>query len=217
MKICVFGADGRTGVEVVIQCLEQKHQVIAFVYNPKAQEYLPKEVDIIIGNVLIRDDVEKAMKGCDAVVSVVGHVKGSDPFMQTKGMRNITKVMKENNISRIISLTGTGVRIVGDTPSLFDRIGNLIIKLIDRERIVDGMQHAQVLKKSGLDWTILRVLKLSNGDFAENKNPSLDTCYLLTQHGPAESFTSRKKVAKIMTDLVASDKYIQEMPVSSRF
>jgi hypothetical protein len=128
--------------------------------------------------------------------------------MQTKGIENIIKAMKNSSVTRIISLTGTGVRFEGDKLSLFDRVGNIIIKLIDRERIIDGIKHAEVLKNSELSWTILRVLKLSQKDEWDNK-------YKLTENGPAENMTSRKKVARILVDLVDSGDYIKKAPVVS--
>jgi len=208
MKICIFGADGRTGLEVVKKCLEKKHEVTAFVYTPKAKEYLPEDINIIVGDVLKEKDVFDAVQGSDAVISVVGHIKNSDPLMQTKGITNIKNAMNEYGIKRIVSLTGTGVRTKGDNPSLFDRIGNFMIKLIDKERIVDGIKHTQVLEHSDLDWTLVRVLKLSSAKTTDN-------LYKLTKHGPAEALTSRSKVANIITDLISSDDYIGEMPISS--
>lgn len=208
MKICIFGADGRTGVEVVKECVKQGYQVIAFVYNDTAKAYLPEGIEIVKGDILNKEEVLNAMRGANAVISVVGHIKNSDPLMQTKGMTNIVEGMKNLDIERIISLTGTGVRIEGDTPSFFDRIGNAIIKIVDRKRIIDGINHAEVLKSSGLDWTILRVLKLT-------QIGSSNISYTLTPHGPAEAVTSRKKVAKIMVDIVISNQYVGEMPVSS--
>jgi len=221
MKICIFGADGRTGVEVVKQALKDKHEVVAFVYNPEARNYLPEGIRVIEGNILSQTDVAKAVSECDAAISVVGHIKGSNPRMQTKGIKNIIEAMRTKKIKRIVSLTGTGVRIEGDMPSVFDKIGNWIIKIIDKERIMDGIQHAEVLKNSNLDWTVLRVLKLSDANFTEDENENFDPSlvstesYTLTENGPAEAFTSRKKVAKIMVDLVSSDEYFQKMPVVS--
>ena len=216
MKVCIFGSDGRTGREVVEYCLNEGHEIVAFVYSENAKNYLPKNprIKIIKGDVLSATDVQKSVKNCDAVISVFGHIKGSDSRMQTKGIINIIEAMKIEGITRIISLTGTGVRIEGDTPSIFDIIGNWIIKIIDRDRIMDGIEHVEALKKSGLDWTILRVLKLSNGDINSDKN-NLIPEYKLSTHGPAEAFTSRKKVAKIMTDLLTSGKYSKQMPISS--
>jgi putative NADH-flavin reductase len=207
-NICVFGADGRTGVEVVKDAVAKGHNVTAFIYDSRNAVNFDKKVKIICGNVLDYYAVFKAVADVDVVISVVGHIKGSDPRMQTKGIANIIKAMKKSFVLRLVSLTGTGVRVEGDKPSVIDLILNTAIKFIDPERIKDGIEHAEEIKKSDLDWTILRVLKL-------NDKVSDKVDYKLTEHGPAELTTSRSKVAKIMVDLATSDNFINKMPVSS--
>lgn len=207
--ICVFGADGRTGKCVVSELLNRKkYNVIASVQDPMSKSVFDEAVTVCECDVLILDDVTKTLEGADMVISTLGHIKGSDPLMQTKGVKNIVTVMKEKGIRRILSLTGTGVRISNDTPSLIDRILNMLVVIIDAERISDGIEHSHVLKDSGLDWTILRVLKLTNKNYVGKE-------YKLTPHGPVEPLSPRKKVACILVDLLEDDESIKMMPVSS--
>lgn len=209
MRICIFGADGRTGREVVTQALSRGHQVTACVYQKPDNEAFFESADVRVGNVLDESFVMSALEGSDAVVSVIGHIKGSDPYMQTKGIKNIIKGMKTQEISRIVSLTGTGVRIEGDTPSLLDKLGNIFISIVDSARVQDGIAHFEALKTSSLDWTVLRVLKLSQSDKEISE-------YCLTEHGPAENLTSRKKAARALVDLVVGDQYTGKAPVVSK-
>lgn len=209
MKICVFGADGRTGVEVVKYALEKGHEVVAFVHNKNAEKYLPEDIDIVEGDILKYEDVEKAIGNyTDSIISVVGHVKGSDPLMQTKGIQNIVQVMHTKGVKRILSLTGTGARMKKDTPSFIDYVLNFFVRLVDPDRVRDGEEHLKVLENSDLDWTVLRVLKLTESE-KEVQN------YILTEGGPAELTTSRKKVAKILVDLGEEGDYIKKAPVVS--
>jgi len=208
MKICIFGAGGKTGIEVIQSAQEEGYEIVAFIYNNSPRIFLGEKIKIIKGDVLDYPQVLKACVGVDAVVSVLGHTKGSDPRTQTKGINNIVNAMKENNIRRIISLTGTGVRIYGDVPSFIDKILNFIIKKVDRNRIEDGIEHSKVLQNSGLDWTIVRVLKLSN-------NKKITKKYTLTSGGPAELETSRKKVAQVIVDLIKDKNDFSKMPIIS--
>lgn len=77
-----------------------------------------------------------------------------------------------------------------------------------RKRISDGVEHVKVLQESGLDWTIVRVLKLSKSDAEAND-------YKLNDHGPAELLTSRKKVAKVLVDLLDDTNSYGKLPVIS--
>lgn len=195
MKVCIFGSDGRTGREVVARAKSKGYEVIPFAYSEGQ-------------NVLDYGSVVQAVAQSDAVISTLGHIKGSDPLMQTKGIKNIVTAMQQHGVKRIISMTGTGVRVSGDTPSLIDRFLNFGVKLVDPERVNDGIEHVKVLEQSDLDWTVVRVLKLS-------KNDAEVAGYTLTEHGPAEYLTSRKKVAQVLVDLIEDEKYIKKLPVIS--
>ena len=208
MKLCVFGADGRTGVEVVNYAHSQGFEVVAFVYRDTTKISFPNGVSIKKGNVMDYDSVEDAIKGSDAVISVLGHIKGSDPLMQTRGISNIVHAMKDLGIKRVLSLTGTGARVEGDTPSVIDRFLNVLVKAIDPNRISDGLMHVKILKESGLDFTVVRVLKLSSRN-KKYKN------YTLTDGGPAELQTSRKKAARVLVDLINDRQYITKQPIIS--
>ncbi len=208
MKICVFGADGRTGVEVVNYAVEQSFDVVAFVYTNNSNIYFPKNVSIKQGNVMNYGNVEEALKATDAVISVLGHIKNSDPLMQTKGITNIVQAMKNLGIQRVLSLTGTGARTEGDTPSLIDMFLNFVVTRVDPDRMHDGVEHVKVLQNSRLDFTVVRVLTLSKSD-KECKN------YKLTDGGPAELHTSRKKVAHVLVDLINNKTYIGKLPIIS--
>ena len=139
MKICIFGADGRSGVEVVKYAHQKGYEVFAFVYSDSSNKFFPEGTKIIKGDVMSYDDVFSAIDGVDAVISVLGHIKGSDPLMQTKGMINIVKAMNDRGVKRILSLTGTGARVENDTPSIVDIFLNSIVKLVDPDRINDGV------------------------------------------------------------------------------
>lgn len=208
MKICIFGADGRTGVEVVKYAKKQGFEVVAFVYSENSNKYFPQNVEVKIGNVLDYASVVGALRGSDVAISALGHIKGSDPRMQTKGMINIVKAMNELNVKRILSMTGSGAREQNDHPSIIDRVLNFFVKLVDPDRIQDGIEHVNVLKNSNVEWTVVRVLKLGN-------NEDEVTHYELSEGGPAEMLTSRKKVAKVLIDLINEQKYIGKLPVIS--
>jgi len=207
-KVVVFGADGRTGRPVVEELVQAGYEVVASVYQMPRDNIFPSGVHMEEGSVLDPDYVEGVVSNADVVISVVGHIKGTDPRMQTKGIKNIVEAMRKHGVRRLLSLTGTGVRQERDKPSIIDRILNIIIKKIDPQRIQDGIDHAKIVQNSGLDWTILRVLKLTKGNVEEKK-------YTLTEGGPAEFSTPRKKVAHILVDTIDKPEWFKKMPVSS--
>jgi hypothetical protein len=149
-------------------------------------------------------DVQALLAGVDVVVSLIGHIKGSPANVQTDAMKVIVAAMQAAGIRRIVSLTGTGVRVEGDTITLLDRILNLGIRIVDPARVRDGISHVQVLRESMLDWTVVRVLKL------QNVSPS---SYMLRLHGPTKPYVGRREVASALLEVVENNSFVGELPI----
>jgi NAD(P)H-binding len=203
MKLAIIAANGRTGIEVVAAALAAGHQVRAGVLG---QNTLPthSSLEIIGCDATDPKQLSQLIAGCDAVVSLIGHVKGSPPSVQATAMKLLIPTMKKQGVRRVISLTGTGVRQPGDRIALFDYPLNIAIRIIDPNRVKDGIDHATVLQESELDYTILRVLKLTNGRLQK---------FSLKEHGPAKLSTSRKTVAKAVLQVLTEDSFKQQMPI----
>ena len=123
-------------------------------------------------------------------------------------MRTLVAVMKTHGMRRVVSLTGTGVRVAGDHISLVDRVLNLGVSAVDPARINDGRDHVRVLEESDLDWTIVRVLKL------QNVSPKP---FKLTPHGPTKWYVGREEVAQAVLQVLEQHSFIQQAPIISKF
>ena len=206
MHIAVIAAQGRSGQEFVRAALAAGHTVRAGIgsFNPFTPH---RRLTTLACDATNAEQVYELTRGVDAVVSLLGHVKGSTADVQTTAMRIVIEAMRRHKITRIVSLTGTGVRIAGDTPNLIDRMANTVIARVDPNRIHDGIAHAALLQKSGLDYTIVRVLKLGKGNAGT---------FTLTEHGPAKLLTPRAEVAAAIVDIVENNKFIGALPVISK-
>jgi putative NADH-flavin reductase len=203
MKIAVIAANGRSGQAFVAAALASGHSVRAGIFgkNPFTSQ---ANLEVVACDATKSKDVSALIKGQDAVVSLIGHAGGITSDVQAVAMRKIVDAMHRANKHRIVSLTGTGVRYPGDTISLTDRIVNFGLGLVDSHRIKDGNDHAEVLGKSGLDWTILRVLKLTDAD---------PVGFHLALHGPAKTLVSRKEVAQAILQVLEEKSFIKQAPI----
>ena len=164
-KIAVFGASGRTGKEFVKQALAKGYSIKALVRKKESLAEFAGQLEIIQGDVLQLDDVEKTIFGTDLVVSLFGHVKGSPEWLQTNGTQNIVQAMKKYNIKTIISLSGGGLPFPEkDKPKFIDYLIRGIMKIAVPKVLNDAIAHHQVLEKSGLEWVIVRGPRLTMGD-----------------------------------------------------
>jgi putative NADH-flavin reductase len=205
MKVAVIAAHGRTGRLVVAELLRNGHMVRAGVLGDHG--FHEREgLDVRMCEATQYDDVGRLMTGCDAVVSMIGHVRGSRPDVQTQTTMNITRAARRTGLRRVVSLTGTGVQFPGDHVGLVDRAFNLGISFIDPNRVRDGRDHAEVLRSSGLDWTLLRVLKLTNG------RPG---AFVLSTNGPAKFLVPRAEVAEAVREVLEAGSFIRQAPILS--
>ncbi len=205
MKIAVIGANGKTGRVLVNEAVQRGHSVRAGVFRAntfKTSDY----IDVVQCDAMKLEDVGKLIHGCDAVVSLIGHIPNSPAFVQTTAISNVLSAMKAQGTTRIVSLTGTGVRMPNDSPSLIDHVLNAGIKIIDGDRIRDGIAHADVLRESDTDWTIIRVLKLTDLPMH---------AYTLTSGGPGRILVSRVAVADAIIEVLTKHSHTKEAPVIS--
>ena len=182
------------------------HSVTAGVYHAEVAIAAAGHLSIKLCDATDPHEVRALVEGQDAVVSLLGHVQGSAPDVQTRAMHTIITAMKESGVRRLISLTGTGVRFPGDTISFVDAVLTNAVKIVDPKRIKDGIQHAELIKKSGLDWTIIRVMKLQ--DFPPKP-------FVLTQHGPGKMVVSRQEVAQAILQVLEKQTFVGQAPVIS--
>jgi len=203
MKIAVIAANGRSGKIFVEHALAAGHSVQAGVH--RNNNLTPHEhLTVLRCDATNVHDLGELISGQDAVASFIGHVKGSPAHVQTEAMQALVVAMQAQNIRRIVSLTGTGVRFPGDHITLIDRILNLGIRLIDPVRVLDGIDHVKVLEQSGLDWTVLRVLKLQN----TSPRP-----FALREHGPTKWYVSREEVADAALQVLEERTFIKQAPI----
>ncbi|MBC7764116.1 NAD(P)H-binding protein [Microbacteriaceae bacterium] len=203
MVIAVIAANGRTGSAFVRAALMAGHTVRAGIHGRDTLK--PHDnLTTFECDATNPDDLARLIKGSDAVASFIGHTKNSPRYVQSDAIRHLLKVSGEMGIKRIVSLTGTGVRMPGDVITLIDRVLNLSISIIDPARVRDGIQHANILKKSDSEWTILRVLKLQN---------TPPRPFQLRANGPTKVFISRQDVAKAALDVIENHTFVMQMPI----
>jgi putative NADH-flavin reductase len=206
MKIAIIGAQGKSGQTFVRLALNNGHQVRAGILGKSPFE-LHERLEVVNCDATNQSDVTNLIKGCDAVVSLIGHVKGSPRMLQTEATQTIIAAMQQMKIVRFVSLTGTGARQKGDTPSLIDKILNFIVYKVDPDRVDDGVEHIKMLHTSNINWTVVRVLKLTK---------SRPRKFQLTRYGPAKLLTSRGEVASAILNILSTDEYNHTTPVISR-
>jgi len=208
MKIVIFGASGGTGVEVVRQALEAGHRVTAFVRNPAKLDLEHANLVVFQGDVTDAAAVEKAVAGQEAVVSALGPARPPVPGMMETAARNIVAAMQKHGLRRLVSTSGAGVRDEQDQPKLMDHIMKGLLTLLAGEVLKDSAANVDVIRASGLDWTIVRYPRLLDGPRTGK--------YRVGYLGKDAGFQlARADGADFVVRELAEGKYIHQMPVVS--
>lgn len=204
MRIAVIAASGRSGQAFVREALSAGHQIHAGIRgsNPFDQVEHLKVFQCDATDIV---EVTKLIERCDAVVSLIGHVKGSDPFVQTTSTKTLVRAAEAAGVHRFVSLTGVGV---GTRHRWLKKplaiVAELMGRLLKIDRLRDGIAHAQVLEKSDLDWTVLKVMLLSDGQPGK---------FRLKTKGLVKTPTPRREVACAILQLLERGTFVREYPV----
>jgi putative NADH-flavin reductase len=162
MRLLVFGATGGTGREIVKQALERGDAVTAFVRDPSSVGVSHERLSVVRGDVMDVASVEAAMPGHDAALCAIGNRQYILPSnILAKGTRNIVRAMETHGVRRFVCETSLGVS------DSFGRLGVyytlFVYPVVMPFYWFDKEEQEKVVKKSKLDWVIVRPGQLTNG------------------------------------------------------
>jgi len=207
--ICLIGATGKTGKEVLKTALDRGYQVTVLARTPSKLGEFQNRVRVVQGDGTDSAAVASAVRGCGAVISVIGPTKNSKPGMQPEVTRNIVEAMQKEGIRRLITMTGAGVRVAGDTPKFADKLIVAVMKVVALKALKDGKEHAEVVAASDLDWTVVRAPMLKDEPAkGEYKTGMVGQSHMSTQ-------ISRADAAAFILDELENCGFIQQYPMVS--
>lgn len=193
---------------MLTRALAAGHRVRVLARDPSRLGASGEAVEIVRGDVLAAADVDRLVAGTEAVLSLVGHVKGSPANLQTEGTRLIVDAMKRHGVSRIVTLSGGGLRADLDRPGFADRVITTALRLVAGRVLADAEGHLEVFRASGLDWTVVRAPRLTN-------TPERGTYRVGWVGVDASTKISRDDLADFILTQVEDPRFVGAMPFVS--
>ena len=143
MRITVFGASGRTGRQVVEQGLERGHEITAFVRDASRFDASHDRLTVVEGDARDPDAAAAAVRGSDAIISLLALKKPEDEPGYSEATRTIVEAAGREGVRRIVVTANNDV--FGDD----EVTGEFAAHAREHRR------NRETLKASGLDWSIV--------------------------------------------------------------
>jgi uncharacterized protein YbjT (DUF2867 family) len=162
--VLVVGAAGRTGRLVVRTLLENGFHVLAFVRDvERANKLLGSKVEYIKGDVREIESIKPALKGVTQMISAIGAGQGGGSknrpeFVDYGGVKNLSDAASAAKLDHFVLISSMGV--THEDHSL-NKMFNNVLKW--------KLKGEQVLRKSGVAYTIVRPGGLTDGEGGQHE------------------------------------------------
>ena len=176
MRILIVGASKGIGLETTRQALAAGYDVRALARSAASINLSDAKLEKVQGDALNKPDVEAALAGVDAVIVTLGVSLGSlfkPVHLFSDATRVLIAAMKDKRVNRLICVTGFGA---GDSRASIGFLQRVPFQIVFGRAYDDKSLQEQMIKESGLDWTIARpgvlLSGLKSGRYKVLRDPS---------------------------------------------
>jgi putative NADH-flavin reductase len=208
-KLLIIGASRGIGLETVEATLQAGHSVRALARSARRIPVDHPKLEKMAGDALQMATVKRALTGADIVIQSLGISAGPEIiFKSTRLFSAATRVlvtaMEEAQVKRLICVTGFGA---GDSRGYGGFLYNVAFHLLVGRIYDDKDVQERMVRRSKLDWVIVRPVILTNGPKTNAYRALVDprdwTC----------GFISRADVADFIVKQIDDDTFLHKTPV----
>jgi putative NADH-flavin reductase len=162
MRVLVLGATGGIGTFLLEFATARGHEVTAFVRSPQKIALKSERLRVVPGDLLRADQLAQVLPGHDVVLSAFG--PATLRRVTTRGAfgKTLAAAMERSGVRRAL-VVSSGL--------LFEQqnlIGTVLRGTLFRNLIPDMTAMEAALEKDGLEWTIVRPPRLTNGPLTQS-------------------------------------------------
>jgi uncharacterized protein YbjT (DUF2867 family) len=164
MKLAVFGATGLTGGLVVAQAIEQGHEVVALVRDPRRVSLQHPRLTVLAGSPTLPTDVERCVAGADVVIhclGIGGKGDGQPTTLISDSVNAVLAAMAKHGVARIVCMSNVGA---GGSGTWF--ANRVVIPLFLRwllPILEDKDRMEAALRASSVEWVSVRLPNIVEG------------------------------------------------------
>lgn len=175
MNIIVFGATGGTGQHAIELALALGHQVTAVARTPSSVKVTHDNLTVLRGDVMDAASLESALSGQEAVLSALGVGSSLKPTtLYSAGTHHILQAMEANGVRRFIGVSAGGFADDPNDTFPLKYLVKPLLKRILKNPYADMKQMEAEVRRSDLDWTIVRPARLTDGPHTKRYRTTLN-------------------------------------------
>jgi putative NADH-flavin reductase len=170
-SLFVLGATGGTGRALVEQALGRGHRVTAFVRSPEKLGPPRDGLIVLRGDPRSSDELRAVLPGHEAVLSALGPPGIGPSTLVSDSARSTVAAMQATGVRRLLVV---GVAVLFEHDGVLSAIAR---RTFLRSVAKDHAAMERILDASGLDWTVARPPRLTDGPltraygFADGRMP----------------------------------------------
>lgn len=167
MKITVFGGTGPAGRILVRKALDGGHEVCAYARNPGKLSLDHSGLTVVQGELTDAAAITRAVDGSEAVISLLGPSGRTQGMPVSEGMQRIVDAMREKGVKRLIATATPSAKDPRDRFSLSFSLAVTMVRLMMGTAYSDIVATGDVVRSSGLDWTLVRLPLLGDDETSQ--------------------------------------------------
>ena len=223
--VLIIGASRGIGLETVKAALHAGHSVRALARSARRIPVDHPKLEKMVGDALQVPTVKRALTGVDVVIQSLGISAGPENiFNPTRLFSIATRVlvaaMEEAQVKRLICVTGFGA---GDSRGRGGVLYSVAFHLLVGRIYDDKDVQERIIRRSKLDWVIVRLVILTNGPktnaYCALVDPRDRTCGFVSRADVADFLVKQievrafEKVQRTVRNRVAAIKTSALLPV----
>ena len=166
LNLMVIGANGGIGRQTVELALNYGHHVTAVLRDPAKLQLVHNNLKVVKADVMKPETFEPYLEGIDAVMSAIG-VKGGffddkPTTLYSEGNANLLDAMRRMNVNRAFFISASAVEISPVLPFFVRLAAKYVVQKLLKHMYADLLRMEELVKGSGLDWTIIRPPRLTD-------------------------------------------------------